>query len=214
MGSRDKQGISVILMKYEGKVVTIYFKYHSYSHHPHSFTTFKTKVLSPGFDKTGAMGNCLVLQQNVTKIMKPDGKVLEYRASIKVYQVLSEFSGHAISEATPVYQHLRPDTKLLGGRLYYLVPLPLPSEKASQKKVRFSTDPEGEAQQETKVVRIKLVISKKQLQEMLGKGGVSVDDMVSRIQCQTSTDKKTNSSDNDGSCEGWKPVLESIPEVN
>lgn len=160
------------------------------------------------------MGNCFVVQQNVTKIIKPDGKVLEYRASMKVYQVLSEFSGHAISETTPVSQHLGPDTKLHGGRLYYLVPLPLPPKKASEKKVKFSIDPEGEAEQETKVVRIKLVISKQELQEMLGKGGVSVDDMVSRIQCQKSTDKKTDSFDYDGSYEGWKPVLESIPEVN
>ncbi|XP_008243571.1 PREDICTED: uncharacterized protein LOC103341796 [Prunus mume] len=158
------------------------------------------------------MGNCLVMQENITKIMRPDGKILEYRADMKVYQVLSEFSGHAISETAPVYQHLRPDTKLLGGRLYYLVPLPLPPKKASQKKVRFA-NPEVEAEQETKVVRIKIVISKQELQEMLRKGGVSVDDLVSQLQSDRSIDK-TNSFNDDGNCEGWKPVLESIPEAN
>ena len=162
------------------------------------------------------MGNCLVMQENITKIMRPDGKILEYRADMKVYQVLSEFSGHAISETAPVYQHLRPDSKLLGGHLYYLVPLPLPPpKKASQKKVRFS-EPEAEPEQETKVVRIKLVISKQELQEMLIKGGVAVlDEMVSRLQSEKGVEKSnTNSFDDDGNCEGWKPVLESIPELN
>ncbi|KAM0980584.1 uncharacterized protein LOC126600717 [Malus sylvestris] len=165
------------------------------------------------------MGNCLVMQENVTKIMRPDGKILEYSADMKVYQVLSEFSGHAISETAPNYQHLRPDSKLLGGHLYYLVPLPLPPpKKASQKKVRFS-EPEAERpepEQETKVVRIKLVISKKELQEMLTKGGVAVlDEMVSRLQSEEKGIDKSNSNsfNVDGNCEGWKPALESIPEV-
>ncbi|PQQ18411.1 uncharacterized protein Pyn_23505 [Prunus yedoensis var. nudiflora] len=126
--------------------------------------------------------------------MRPDGKILEYRADTKVYQVLSEFSGHAISETAPVYQHLRPDTKLLGGRLYYLVPLRCHRKRLPRR-------------------RIKIVISKKELQEMLRKGGVSVDDLVSQLQSDRSIDK-TNSFNDDGNCEGWKPVLESIPELN
>ncbi|KAM1196895.1 hypothetical protein ACFX2I_008561 [Malus domestica] len=163
------------------------------------------------------MGNCLVMQENITKVMRPDGKILEYRADMKVYQVLSEFSGHAISETAPVYQHLRPDSKLLGGHLYYLVPLPLPPpKKASQKKVRFSEPAEAEPEQETKVVRIKLVIRKQELQEMLIKGGVAVlDEMVSRLQSEKGVEKSNTSSFNDdGKCEGWKPVLQSIPELN
>lgn len=42
------------------------------------------------------MGNCLVLlQENVVRVMKTDGKILEYKALIKVEQVLIDFSGHA-----------------------------------------------------------------------------------------------------------------------
>ncbi|KAH7512165.1 hypothetical protein FEM48_Zijuj12G0061600 [Ziziphus jujuba var. spinosa] len=171
------------------------------------------------------MGNCLVLREQVIKIVKPDGKILEYRAPMKVYQVLTEFSGHAISETASVMKHLKPETKLLGGHLYYLVRLPLPANGASKKKkVRFS-DPEmdkADAGQERKkttssssVVRIKLVISKQELQEMLRKGGISVDDMVSKLH-NGGTGKSMDMDDDNGNNDrhGWKPALESIPEGN
>lgn len=193
------------------------------------------------------MGNCLVLEEKVIKIVKPDGKVLEYRAPMKVYQVLSEFSGHVITETADhhqvVVQHLKPETKLLGGHFYYLFPLPLKQPqgtshviKKNKKKVRFS-NPEVEdsiGQNSTicdniststdnisssTVMRIKLVISKKELKEMLKRGGVSVDDMVSKL--HDNTEKNTIGSDNDrfngtdhANCEEWKPMLESIVEVN
>ncbi|XP_062112767.1 uncharacterized protein LOC133823932 [Humulus lupulus] len=196
------------------------------------------------------MGNCLVLEEKVIKVVKPDGKVLEYRSPIKTFEVLSEFSGHALSAETTTsgsvllnQHHLKPETRLLGGHLYYLVPVPLPAKKKTMKKVRF-TEPEKEEEkkpeQETtakinssssKVVRIKLVISKQELQELLkGTGGgsvLTVDDMVSKLH----SDKKIKldgsddcdrfnlddgDDDYDFQREGcnWKPVLESIPELN
>ncbi|KAH7570463.1 hypothetical protein JRO89_XS05G0110400 [Xanthoceras sorbifolium] len=120
--------------------------------------------------------------------------------------------GHALSDSLPEIQHLHQDVKLLGGNLYYLVPLPLPSPKVEKKKVRFSDQEEGDGQR-TGIVRIKLVISKQELQELLQKGGVSVQDMVSQIQVkQTTNDVDTfHGGDN---CKGWKPELESIPEVD
>ncbi|KAH8504722.1 hypothetical protein H0E87_012094 [Populus deltoides] len=161
------------------------------------------------------MGNCLVLQANVIKVMKPDGKILEYQAPIKVQQVLSDFSGHAIADSLQAFQHLPPDTNLLGGdHLYYLVPLQLPSPQAKKKKVRFSIPEEEvkDVQEKTStVVRIKLVISKQELQEMLRKGGVSVDDMVSHLQGQQRV-QKVDISGSDSEHKGWKPELESIPE--
>ncbi|PON83084.1 hypothetical protein TorRG33x02_210580 [Trema orientale] len=168
------------------------------------------------------MGNCLVLQEKVIKVMKPDGKVLEYRSPIKVLEVLSEFSGHALSETAAVNQHLRPETRLLGGRLYHLVPLPLQPQVAvkKKKKVRFS-EPEMEADQQqepsSKVVRIKLVISKQELQELLKTGGVSVGDMVSKLHTEETKDGSDRFDDHDGDDQQvgcWKPVLESIPEIN
>lgn len=159
------------------------------------------------------MGNCLVLQENVVRVMKTDGKVLEFKTPIKVHQVLTEFSGHAISESMPVLRHLQPNTKLLGGQLYYLVPPASPSPKASKKKVRFA-NPEIEGAQESNVIRIKLVISKQELQNMLEKGGISVNNMLSLVHREKGVDRKDICNKSDDSCGGWKPALESIPEVN
>lgn len=160
------------------------------------------------------MGNCLVLQASIVRIMKPDGKVLEYKIPIKVHQILNQFSNHAISESqsSSVPKHLlHPNTKLLKGRLYYLLPLPPPnSPKAasSKKKVRFA-----EPEVESGAVRIKVVISKQELQHMvLQKGGVlSVNDMLSKvIHCEEDVCRKNE----DGSSPRWKPALQSIPEIN
>uniref|UniRef100_A0A5B6ZAP8 Uncharacterized protein n=1 Tax=Davidia involucrata TaxID=16924 RepID=A0A5B6ZAP8_DAVIN len=160
------------------------------------------------------MGNCLVLQEKVIKVMKTDGKVLEYRAPMKVHQVLSEFSGHEISDTLPVVRHLRPETELFGGHLYYLLPLPVPPPEFDKKMLRFS-NPVVEAEQGSGVVRIKLVISKQELEVMLRKGGVSIDHIVPQLQKKQGTNGVVKfDSDGNGKCKGWKPLLESIPEVN
>uniref|UniRef100_A0A6N2LFU8 Uncharacterized protein n=1 Tax=Salix viminalis TaxID=40686 RepID=A0A6N2LFU8_SALVM len=159
------------------------------------------------------MGNCLVLQGDAIQIMKPDGKILEYQAPIKVQQVLSDFCDHAIADSHQALQHLLPDTSLVGGHLYYLVPLQFPSP-VKKKKVRFSIPQDEEVkdvQEKTREVRIKLVISKQELQEMLRMGGVSLDDMVSKLHGQQRV-KKVDTPDGDGEHKGWKPVLETIPE--
>ncbi|KAK8553955.1 hypothetical protein V6N13_072878 [Hibiscus sabdariffa] len=118
------------------------------------------------------MGNCLVVEEKVIRVMEPDGKILEYQAPINVQQVLSNFSGHALSNSFFGFHHLGPDAKLHSGQLYYLVPLPSPSNKGKKKKerARFS-NPEvnDDGQGNPGVVRIKLIISKQELQELLQK---------------------------------------------
>ncbi|KAI4300477.1 hypothetical protein L6164_033853 [Bauhinia variegata] len=163
------------------------------------------------------MGNCLVLQENVVKIVKTDGKVIEYKAPIKVQQVLTEFAGHAISGSLPGFRHLQPNTWLLSGQLYYLVPLPPPSPKIGKKKVTFANpEVQGAQETETSVVRIKLVISKQQLQDMLQNGGeISLNKMLSLVHGDKGTaDGEDMSPKADDASVGWKPALESIPEVN
>ncbi|XP_057721713.1 uncharacterized protein LOC130935824 [Arachis stenosperma] len=166
------------------------------------------------------MGNCLVVQENVVKIMKTDGKVLEYKAPIKVEQVLVDFSGHVVSDS--LLRHLQPNTKLLGGSLYHLVPPPpppsqQPSTPKSSKKVRFA-EPEVQDVQESKVVTIKVVISKQQLRDMMQKGVVSVDKMLSMVhrenQVATDDDDDEEEGNRDFCDNAWKPPLESITEVN
>ncbi|MBA0849362.1 hypothetical protein Goshw_015023, partial [Gossypium schwendimanii] len=161
------------------------------------------------------MGNCLVLKEKVVRVMKTDGKILEYRQPIKVQQVLSDFSDHALSESFSGCRNLHPDTKLLPGMLYYLVPSP--SIKSKKKKVRFSSTPEVKDDEEGShgVVRIKLIISKKELEKLVQKDGVSVHEMVSKLQSKQSINGVDDDDDDEGdddSCRKWKPALESIAE--
>ncbi|KAG6427525.1 hypothetical protein SASPL_111771 [Salvia splendens] len=128
------------------------------------------------------MGNCLVLEQkSVISVMKTDGEIIEYKAPIKVHQILCEYSHHAITDKLPVVKHLHPNTELIRGRLYYLLPLPVPAKK--KKRVRFSDDVVEEEKRRGAgaAVRIKVVISKKELQAMLAKEGVSVEEVISEV---------------------------------
>lgn len=164
------------------------------------------------------MGNCLALQEKVIKVMKTDGNILKYKAPMRVHQVLSEFSNHALSDTLTVSRHLRPDTEMLGGHIYYLLPLTLPSPKIGKKKVRFSDAVEEDGkitQGGGGVVRIKMVITKQELIDMLRKGGVAVNGEISQLHEKQNTNGvgKFDDEGSENNCKGWKPLLESIPEI-
>ncbi|MBA0776572.1 hypothetical protein Gotri_011553 [Gossypium trilobum] len=154
------------------------------------------------------MGNCLAQQQKLIRVMKIDGKILEYQPPIKVEQVLSDFPAHAISDTFSGFHHFQSDAKLLPGHLYYLLPLPSTAiNKSKEKKVRFlNPEVNDDGKGSPGVVRIKLIITKQELQELIQKQGVTVQDMVSQIH-------KSDAIGNSGGWK-WKPVLESIDEVN
>ncbi|KAL1549293.1 hypothetical protein AAHA92_17418 [Salvia divinorum] len=158
------------------------------------------------------MGNCLVLEQKSVSVMKTDGKIIEYKTPIKAHQILSDYSHHAITDKLPVVKHLHPNTMLLRGRLYYLLPLPVAPQPAKKKKrVRFSDDVvEDERRRATGAVRIKLVITKQELQAMLAKEGVSVEEMISQVHKEPlKIDSKSIA------LKGQPlPALESIPELD
>lgn len=149
------------------------------------------------------MGNCFTLQGTVVGIIKKDGKVLEYRTPLRVQRVLADLEGqHAISETIPVTECLWQDARLVAGRSYYVMP-PLTVGKAKSKKkkkeVRFADQQETEGGTGDSVVRVKLLIRRRELQEMLEEGAVSVDrNAVSQVVCDSPY--------------GWKPMLKSIPE--
>lgn len=152
------------------------------------------------------MGNCLAdNQQRIVRIIKVDGKVLEYKAPIEVQQVLSDFPDHyEISENLTTDRVLRPETKLVGRGTYFLRPASLPAVETAKGRT---------------VVRVKVVISKQELKELLlRKGGVSVCEMVSQLQSKQRLNRVDMSGGDDDSetykCKGWKPALESIAEVN
>ncbi|XP_055811617.1 uncharacterized protein LOC129881437 [Solanum dulcamara] len=176
------------------------------------------------------MGNCIVLQEKVVKVMKTDGKILEYKAPIKVHQILAQFSRHVISNSLEIIenQHLHPNDDLIGGQIYYLLPSLVlqPPPKSAKKKVKFANDDqvndekvkfandqvellEATDNQKKEVIRVKIVISKKELQELLSSsesGLIKVDDMIKST--TTIVDESTING------KGWKPVLDIIPELD
>ncbi|KAF8085759.1 hypothetical protein N665_0648s0010 [Sinapis alba] len=167
------------------------------------------------------MGNCIVVEKKVIKIMRNDGEVVEYRGPMHVHDILTQFSGHySLFDSLSNNYHLHPQAKLLCGRLYYLMPKQMTTRK-TKKKVRFA-NPEVEKKEgdgltdcgdNTKekspsVVRVKMVVSKQELEKLL-QGG-SVHEMVYR-----SLAKKHLCHDDDDDDEylrGWRPLLDSIPE--
>lgn len=156
------------------------------------------------------MGNCLALQENLVQVMKTDGKILEYKAPLKVHQVLSQYSGHAISQTLQVEQHLQPEAELRAGQLYYLLPVPVSSMELDKE---YSNTKEVAGKENCGVVRIKLVIRKQDLEEMLSEGG-TIEDVILQLQNKQSVDsfKNLNTGASQNS-RGWKPVLPSIPEA-
>ncbi|KAJ0243971.1 hypothetical protein HA466_0199460 [Hirschfeldia incana] len=175
------------------------------------------------------MGNCLVMEKKVIKIVRNDGKVLEYREPTCVHHILTQFSGHSLFDNSSSC-HLLPDAKLLSGRLYYLVPTTISKKKT--KKVTFA-DPEvekdarllsedvadhtagesnintdGEENKNASVMRMKIVVSKQELEKLL-QGG-SIHEMTYQ-----SLEKQILLSDDDNlECNRvWRPMLDSIPEI-
>ena len=156
------------------------------------------------------MGNCLALREKFVQVTKMDGKILEYKAPLKVHQVMSDYPGHGISQTLSMTQHLLPDANMHAGRVYYLLPLPVPSLELDKK---YSNTKEVAEQENHGVVRIKLLIRKQDLEEMLGQGG-SVEELILQLQNkQLVRSFKNLGSDASKSSTGWKPVLPSIPEA-
>lgn len=144
------------------------------------------------------MGNCINLEKKkVVRIMRMDGQILQYRPPLKVQQVLDEFPGYSISDALPAITYLYPTMFMRQGQLYYLVP--------PKNQIMETGNAVG-------VVRVKLVITKRQLKDMLSKGGIAPDDTLS-ILLRKQSRKHSASSDEERPME-WRPTLESIPEGN
>lgn len=138
--------------------------------------------------KSSDMGNCLVLRHEGAKIVHSSiGDRPELEGERQSNDVLPDFEN---------YEKVTKKTK----------------------KVRFADDRqyfgrEGEGVDDggaSRTVRIKVVIRKKELLEMIERGRVSAGDDAaseSRLLIESRITSK-----NDG-CNGWEPVLEGIPEA-
>lgn len=172
------------------------------------------------------MGNCLDLGRGIVmsreieeqfiKIKKVDGKILEYRGRLFVKDLLRDYDGHAVSNCESSRSHqLSPEYELLPGQIYYLVPNNTRDVSSNdgginnfnEKGQEGAMKPEGD----NGVVRLKIVITKRQLEEMLSKSlsnkNTSIEDMIVEFQSKSREDPSVKPS-----YSGWRPSLESISE--
>ncbi|XAR52154.1 hypothetical protein NMG60_11020077 [Bertholletia excelsa] len=120
----------------------------------------------------------------VLRIVKVDGKILQLTSPTTVKDLLVKYPGMGVAVSKKSTQHLPPTHQLKIGKKYYLLPSPISSE--------------AETEQAGGTRRIKLVITKQQLQQLLTKQA-SFEDILLRVE-------KTTCSSVD------KPKLETIPE--
>ncbi|XP_059434676.1 uncharacterized protein LOC132167683 [Corylus avellana] len=132
-----------------------------------------------------------MLQQSVRvlQVVKMDGKVLEFSTPTTVKDILVNFSGTGIGLSKEASEHLPPNYELKMGKVYYMLPADI------------SSTPHDDV--DIGVKRIKIVITKQQLQDLLTKQ-ISVEDVLLGLEKQTC--------DSLDSPKNWKPKLESIPE--
>ncbi|KAK7410756.1 hypothetical protein VNO78_01821 [Psophocarpus tetragonolobus] len=154
------------------------------------------------------MGNCLDIckpssgsciagfmtkKVKLVRVAKPDGKILEFSTPIHVEDILTNYPAYGVGVSKKVTQFLSPDHELKAGRLYHLLPsLHSPPNITSLTNVETG----GE------IKRIKLIITKQQLQQLVSKQ-ISVEDILS--EAQTVGIKFPSNR---------KPKLDSIPEEN
>lgn len=148
------------------------------------------------------MGNFLVLCKcnpisgscKVVRVAKQDGKILEFSYPICVRDILANFPANDIGVSENTTEPLSRDHELKVGRLYYLLPT-----SCSQSTNVTSI---GNKEPESRIKRIKVLITKQQLQQLVAKQ-ISLEDLLSDVK----TVGVNLTSDR-------KPKLDSIPEEN
>jgi len=177
------------------------------------------------------MGNCLqtergeilsseIEEKKFIKIKKFDGKILEYRAPLFVKELLRDYEGHAVVNCETSCQQLSPGYQLLPGEIYYLIPNKssyISSKEGGQERPLKPASDIKEVSEKNGVVRLKMVITKRQLEEMLSKSisnkKTSIEDMIVELQSKSQSIEPTHE---DPSVKpiysGWRPSLESISE--
>ncbi|KAL2339556.1 hypothetical protein Fmac_007496 [Flemingia macrophylla] len=147
------------------------------------------------------MGNCLHLSKpssescmakklEVVRVAKPDGKMLEFSIPIHVKDILTNYPDHCVGVSKEVKEPLSSDHELKAGRLYYMLPTLYSPPNLSSLKTCGG------------VKRIKVVITKQQLEQLVTKQ-ISVEDILSEVQT-VGVNFPSNR----------KPKLDSIPEEN
>lgn len=178
------------------------------------------------------MGNCLQsgraklsneIDEQLIKIKKADGKILECKAPLSVKDLLMDYDCHAVVNTEKSCHQLSPEYELLPGHIYFLVPAVVSSNDGdiifNEKGQEGPLKPPGDKVLLDKngAVRVKIVITKRQLEEMLSKsfsnGKTSIEDMIVQLQSKSQLIEPISE---DPSVKtrysGWRPSLESISE--
>ncbi|XVF10167.1 hypothetical protein REPUB_Repub07fG0159400 [Reevesia pubescens] len=155
---------------------------------------------------TPSEGSCLIAfkakpDNKVLQVVKMDGKILEFGAPLLVKDVLMKFSGSGIGLSKTVTQHLPLNYELNMGRVYFILPSLDPVGAVTPE----SNSSMADTQQSGGVKRIKVVITKQELHQLLTKQ-ISVEEVLAGLE-----KRKGNLV---VSPRNWKPKLQSILEEN
>ena len=157
------------------------------------------------------MGNCLFLcvpsKRKILWVEKMDGKMIQFQGPILVKDVLANFSGLGVGVSRESPQNLPSDYELKSGKVYHLLPSSVSSGDSSSSSVGAtevsSMADDGEKKKTTTttsgMTRIKVVITKQQLQELLSKKTSLEELLLSQSVFPSSPGN-------------WKPKLDPIPE--
>ncbi|KAK1392160.1 hypothetical protein POM88_011216 [Heracleum sosnowskyi] len=127
----------------------------------------------------------------------------KYSTPVLVKDVLRKFSGFGIALARKNPLPLPSDFLLKLGNRYHLIPCAEGFESVEESGMVEKEESGG-------VTRIKVVITKKQFQDLLSKQVLAAD-ILSVLRSET-YDGDDDDDDDDFSKRIWKPKLESIPE--
>ncbi|KAH9322889.1 hypothetical protein KI387_017528, partial [Taxus chinensis] len=160
------------------------------------------------------MGNCMQSRvrvcvetgDQVIKVMRMDGKMLEYNPPLLVGDLLIENGNHMVVHSQNLSDALPHDHKLEGGHLYYLIPMEADKNGGGTVTVE-DLGPSGGADNG---LRLKIVVSKEQLKALLSDGFLKEKLMEQLLLRQLQS--RAQQEESDVSNRRWTPSLEKIPE--
>jgi len=170
-------------------------------------------------------------------VMRSDGKIMEYTPPLLVRDLMAAYPQHSVVHSEDATcRPLSPDQTLVPGQLYRLLIIPdLPSlskdgvisEATSIDNGRFRGRVSSESRASTRppssvkyaekgsgIIRVKMVISKRELQALLSHPSTKEKPLLGERQCKTEYVKEDYVARRRGVNDGWRPSLESILEVN
>jgi len=171
-------------------------------------------------------------------VTKSDGKIMEFMAPLLVRDLMAAYPQHSLvhSEDATCSRSLSPDKKLVPGQLYRLLLIPnSPSlskdavlteaksiynssleRRISREKLASTRPPPSRksAQNGSGIIRVKMVISKQELEAMLSDRSVKEKSLLLHLQRKVQYVKEDHVATRRCSNAGWRPSLESILEVN